>query len=101
MSLKTGTRVWYVYILRCNDNSLYTGITTHLARRLKEHNSINSKTRYTRPRQPVMLVYYETYANRSEASQREYAIKQMSKLEKEALLKNAPLTKSQTDSLGD
>ena len=80
---------WLVYILRCKDNSLYTGITNHLERRLKEHNddSPTSKAaRYTRARQPVQLVYQEICENRIEASKREYAIKKLNKLQKETLI---------------
>jgi len=76
---------WTVYILRCSDNSLYTGITNNLERRLKEHNdtSNNSKgAKYTRARQPVSLAYTETVNNRAAASQREYQIKQLTRKEK-------------------
>ena len=81
---------WYVYMLRCSDNSLYTGVTTDVQRRVKEHNS-NNKTaaKYTRVRQPVTLVYHEKAANRSDASKREYQIKQLTKSQKERLVKNA------------
>ncbi len=77
---------WFVYILRCNDNSLYTGITTNLRRRLGEHNSATSTTKYTRARQPLTLVYVEAMANRSAATSREYQIKKMSREEKERLI---------------
>ncbi|WP_163339606.1 GIY-YIG nuclease family protein [Desulfopila sp. IMCC35008] len=80
------TKNWYVYILRCCDDTLYTGITTHLGRRLAEHNSPGSETRYTRSRQPVEMVYYENAANRSEAGKREYRIKKMARREKEMLI---------------
>jgi putative endonuclease len=69
---------WFVYVLRCNDGTLYTGITTDLARREREHNVSARGARYTRSRQPVALVYSEQLANRSEAAKREYAIKQLS-----------------------
>lgn len=80
---------WFVYLLRCVDNSLYTGITTDLNRRLAEHNGENNNNkgaRYTRHRRPVCLVYSETLANRASASQREYAIKQLSRTAKEQLI---------------
>lgn len=80
---------WFVYLLRCADNSLYTGITTDLNRRLNEHNGENGSNkgaRYTRHRRPVSLVYNETLANRASASQREYAIKQLSRTAKEQLI---------------
>jgi len=74
---------WKVYVLQCADESLYTGITTDLNRRLNEHNTDNKKgARYTRARRPLNLIYYESYANRSEASSREYQLKKMSRAEK-------------------
>lgn len=77
---------WYVYILRCADNSLYTGITTDIVRRVQEHNSAASVTRYTRARQPLTLVYHEIHADRASAARREHALKQLRKAQKEALL---------------
>jgi len=80
---------WKVYLLRCSDNSLYTGITLDLNRRLDEHNN-NGRlaSAYTRARRPVTLVYQESYANRSSASKREAEIKKMNKIEKEKLVIN-------------
>jgi len=77
---------WFVYILRCSDNSLYTGITTDLSRRVDEHNGKKSVTRYTRVRQPVTLVYQENAESRSQASQREAQIKKLPKAQKEQML---------------
>lgn len=68
---------WFVYIMRCADGTLYTGITTDLARREQEHNSEKNGARYTRSRRPVVLVYSEVVGNRSEASKREHAIKKL------------------------
>lgn len=65
---------WFVYILRCADGSLYTGITTDLDRRLEEHNS-GRGAKYTRSRRPVELCYREPWADRAEASRREVLIK--------------------------
>lgn len=80
---------WYVYFLRCSDNSLYTGITTDLERRVVEHNSSNTLgAKYTRVRRPVKLVYSEQQDNRQTASQREYQLKKLKKTEKEALVSN-------------
>jgi len=79
---------WTVYILRCSDNSLYTGITRDINRRLNEHNNDNRlAAAYTRARRPVTLVYQEAHIDRSSASKRESAIKKMSKTEKELLIK--------------
>ena len=80
---------WYVYILECADGSLYTGITTDLERRLREHNEGKLGARYTRARRPVSLRYSATFENRSEASVEEAKIKKLSrrkKLELVALL---------------
>ena len=79
---------WIVYILRCSDNSLYTGITRDLRRRLNEHNHNNKlAAAYTRTRRPVSVVYQEAYLDRSSASIREAIIKKMAKKEKEQLVK--------------
>lgn len=79
---------WYVYLLRCADNSLYCGITTNLEKRLRQHNGeLVGGAKYTKTRQPVELVYHESSESRKLASQREYQIKKLSKLQKEQLLK--------------
>lgn len=81
---------YYVYLLRCADNSLYCGITNNLEKRLKEHNSESSKgAKYLRTRRPVTIVYTEEQPDRSSALKREYAIKQLSKQEKENLILKA------------
>lgn len=80
---------WFVYILRCADDTLYTGITTDLERRLHEHNHETLGARYTRARRPLILVYSEQAQNRSAASKREYAIKKLSRQQKEKLLLTA------------
>jgi len=76
---------WFVYMLECADGSLYTGITNDLERRLERH-SLGKASRYTRARLPVRLVYQEPHSNRSAASQREAALKKLSRSEKQALL---------------
>ena len=76
---------WTVYIARCGDGSLYTGITTDPERRLAEHNS-GSGGAYTRSKNPVVIVYKEPAASRSEAQQRERAIKRLRRPQKEELI---------------
>lgn len=76
---------WTVYIARCRDGSLYTGITTNLERRLEEHNS-GCGAAYTRSKMPVMIVYMEQAADRSGAQQRERAIKRLTRAQKERLV---------------
>lgn len=79
--------MWYVYLLRCADNSLYAGITTSIERRILEHNNCNKKgAKYTRVRRPVALAYSEQLTDRSEASRREYQLKKLTKREKEKLV---------------
>ncbi len=69
---------WFVYILRCADDTLYTGITTDVGRRIDEHNGGKAPgARYTRGRRPVVLAYSEEAASRAAASRREAAIKQL------------------------
>jgi putative endonuclease len=75
---------WTVYLARCRDGTLYTGITTDPERRLAEHNA-GSGAAYTRTRLPVVLVYWETASDRSSALRREHAIKGLSRAAKEAL----------------
>jgi putative endonuclease len=70
--------IWFIYIVRCTDNTLYTGITTNLERRIDEHNNGDVGAKYTRSRRPVKMVYHERAENRSQASRREYQIKKMS-----------------------
>ena len=83
----------FVYILRCSDGTLYTGYATDLQKRLAEHNGEGSTkatksvgAKYTRGRRPVELVYQEKFSTRSEATKREWAIKQLSRLEKLKLI---------------
>lgn len=80
----------YTYILKCKDDSLYTGWTNDLKKRITSHNA-GKGAKYTKARRPVELVYYEEFQTREEAMKREYAIKQMSRKEKEALIKIRPL----------
>lgn len=83
---------WFVYYLRCADKSLYAGVTTDLTRRLHEHNTCNKKgAKYTRVRRPVILVYAETQENRQFACKREYQLKQLTKVKKEALVNSFDL----------
>lgn len=82
---------WFTYLLRCADDSLYTGITNDLDRRLKKHNA-GTASRYTRSRLPVTLVYQEKQETRSDALKRELAIKRLSRTEKELLISSNGLT---------
>ena len=77
--------LWYVYILRCGDGTLYTGITDNVPRRLAAHRS-GKGAKYTRGRGPLKLVYQEQVPDKSAALRREYQIKQLPKQEKEDLI---------------
>ena len=87
LTVETST-IWFVYILRCADHSLYTGITTDLTRRCQQHNA-GTGARYTRSRLPVNIEYHETQTDRSAALKRELEIKAMTRAEKEALINSA------------
>ena len=86
----------FVYILRCADKTLYTGYTTDIDKRIKEHNGkgttqseLSAGAKYTRSRRPVKLVYQESLESKGEALSREYAIKQLNRTQKLALIKSA------------
>ena len=76
----------YTYIVKCKDGTLYTGWTNNIEKRVEDHNS-GKGAKYTRARRPVTLVYYETFEEKEEAMRREYAIKHMSRTQKEELIK--------------
>ncbi len=77
---------FFVYILKCSDKTLYTGITTDLKRRIDEHNFSDLGAKYTRARRPVKLVWSKKFKTRSSAARMEYKIKQLSREEKLKLL---------------
>ena len=77
---------WFVYILRCDDGTLYTGITNDLIRRCEQHNAGNA-SRYSRSRLPVVLVYQEAQGSQSVALRRELEIKALTRQEKELLIR--------------
>jgi len=83
-------RTWFVYIIHCSDDSLYTGITTDLERRYKQH-SQQQGAKYFRGRQPKELVYQESGHNRSTASKREIEIKKLSRANKLQLIASKQL----------
>lgn len=77
---------FFVYIVRCADGTLYTGWTTNLTKRMAAHNGTNKCAKYTKVRRPVTIVYAERLATKSDAMQREYQIKQLSRREKLKLI---------------
>lgn len=78
--------MYYLYIVRCVDDTLYTGITTDLDRRIIEHNESAKGARYTKARRPVTLVYSKKCRNRVSASKQEWRIKQMTREQKNELV---------------
>ncbi len=79
---------WFLYIIQCSDDTLYTGITTDISRRLNEHNAKKGAF-YTQNKTPVKLVYQEAMANQSAARKREAEIKQLTRKEKLELIEKA------------
>jgi len=78
---------WFLYILECSDGSLYTGITKDMEHRLKTHNA-GRASHFTRARLPVKLLYQEPCTGRTQALVREYAVKQLPRKKKEALIQS-------------
>ncbi len=79
--------MYHLYILKCADKTLYTGITVDLDRRIEEHNDSKLGAKYTRARRPVKLAYSKKFRNRSSASKEESRIKNLSREEKLELIK--------------
>ena len=86
-------KMYYLYILECSDQTLYSGITVDLERRVKEHDSSELGAKYTRGRKPVKLVFSKEFQNRSQASKEESRIKKLSREEKLELIKTYHDTK--------
>ena len=91
MNTDTGQdATWQVYLLQCADQSLYVGVTTDLVRRVQQHNGqLAGGARYTKARRPVALVWSDACDSRSEAQQREYALRRLSRERKLALIASA------------
>ena len=87
----------YTYIMQCADGSLYTGWTTDLMRRLREHNGSKAGAKYTHAKRPVELVFYELFGTKQEAMRREFRIKQMDRKEKIDLIRKRAEAESAED----
>jgi len=80
-------QAWFVYLLRCADDSLYCGVTTNLTKRLRQHNGeLVGGAKYTKVRQPCVLAYSESSVDRRSATKREYEIKQLTRAQKLKLI---------------
>ena len=101
--IKSKVKKHFVYMVRCNDNSLYTGWTVDLEKRLRTHNFGEGPqaAKYTKAKRPVVLVYYEELSNKSEALKREAQIKKMTKLKKEQMVKDAQACLSEISSINE
>ncbi len=77
---------WSIYILRCNDNSLYIGITLDIERRMKEHSSSKRGAKYLKGKQPLELIFLQKIGNKGTALKIEYHLKQLTKKKKEILV---------------
>ena len=87
---------YFVYILECNDGTLYTGITKDISKRLDEHNYKDKGAKYTKARRPVKLLYEEKASDRSVASKRVYSIKKLTRLKKTSINKQFSLKHSKS-----
>jgi putative endonuclease len=86
--MRKGSDIWHIYMVRCSDGTLYTGITNDLKKRIEAHNSGKDGARYTRSRRPVKLVYSEQVESKSAAAKLEYQLKKLPRLKKIRLIKD-------------
>ena len=77
--------MYYIYIVRCQDDTYYTGFTNNIEKRIRAHNE-KKGAKYTRGRTPVKLIYYEEFESKTEALKREYEVKKLSRKQKELLV---------------
>jgi putative endonuclease len=77
---------WFLYVLKCGDGTLYTGVTTNIQRRLKEHNTSSRGAKYTKTRRPVEMVYWTCFKDQSLAQKAEYKFKQLTRKQKEKVI---------------
>jgi len=85
---------WFLYVLRCSDETLYTGITTDLTRRLNEHNGTPRGAKYTKTRRPVELIYWVDFEDRVSAQKAEYKFKQLTRDQKKKIINERAETKN-------
>ena len=87
---------WYLYIVKCNDNSLYTGITTDIDRRVVEHNTSKRGAKYTRSRRPVTLMMVKEHCSRALAASAEARVKSLTRKQKLELIKASGVRSDKT-----
>jgi len=84
------TKSWFLYVVQCSDGTLYTGVTTDIERRIREHNGSKRGAKYTSSRRPVTLVYIKDCKDRMHALREEYAFKSLSRKEKLKIIQKKP-----------
>jgi len=85
--MKANDRSWFLYVVQCSDDTLYTGVTTDLSRRMHEHNTTARGAKYTKARRPVKLIYWVGHENRSTAQKAECQFKKLTRVQKEEIIK--------------
>jgi putative endonuclease len=88
---------WYLYIVKCSDDSLYTGITTDIDRRVVEHNASKRGAKYTRSRRPVALMMVKEYCSRALAASAEARVKSLTRKQKLELIKVSGVRSDKTE----
>ena len=81
--MQPSEKAWFLYVLRCADDTFYTGTTTDITRRINEHNTKKCGAKYTKTRRPVELIFWLDFENRSQAQKAEYKFKKLTRAQKE------------------
>ena len=84
--MKVGDRPWFLYVVHCSDGTLYTGVTTNVSRRIREHNTGSRGAKYTKTRRPVRLVYRIDFETRSAAQKAEHKFKKLTRKQKNEVI---------------
>lgn len=84
--MQIGEKAWFLYVLRCADDTFYTGTTTDITRRIEEHNTKKCGAKYTKTRRPVELIFWLDFENRSQAQKAEYKFKKLTRAQKEKII---------------
>ena len=84
--MQPSEKAWFLYVLRCADDTFYTGTTTDITRRIDEHNTKKCGAKYTKTRRPVELIFWLDFENRSQAQKAEYKFKKLTRTQKEKII---------------
>lgn len=84
--MQLSEKAWFLYVLRCADDTFYTGTTTDITRRINEHNTKKCGAKYTKTRRPVELIFWLDFENRSQAQKAEYKFKKLTRTQKEKII---------------